>query len=324
MLNYSLDSYLSRAEMHDRACLVVEGDSDEYFYGLLLRHVGDVIDVHSVDRLRLIDLDAKAVWEKVELVGHHAAACGSTRVFALSDRMFRLFDIDSAGIRDVQTSPLQHSHLAWTFGHSIENYLFYPALFRAVLQPIVGEVDHMAIALLEERFGDILRVAGELTIAIRQTSQQTPGVRLTEDISKRIGWHWFSMSGEQITLDVNEVERTLTEHRRPYATAFRTAIVENRSAVQATPMGVIRAFCHSHLTECVMWNAFAFCVFQKTEGPPEVKRKALDGIYTSGLDVRRRQLMEALVHLEKEVVNKIIHSINQLVKQTPLQQVAAT
>ncbi len=262
MSRHSLGAYRILLKMRSVKTLLVEGDDDKAVMHRLIHELTPdgattnwpaVIDTPNLlaDE-RLAGLGNRA---KVELIATECAAHATDKFFALIDREWDGFDVESFTTHPpVERVLMPGGYLAKTFGHSIENYFIDAAIFMSFLRRhFAGRISPGALRLIEDHFIDSCTFALAYSLAANQLQ-----------IVSRIGGALrrshvqYAESSFSIEADFqNTLNRRGVSADRARNFAATVATIQQDIRDKRAPLDLLKWGCHGHLgLECV-WVCIA-------------------------------------------------------------------
>lgn len=282
---YCVDAYVRRLRMTGNRILLVEGKSEKRMFSRLLDTLPPPIQDHSsrivIDTAEIVRSPTNGRLgnrEKVELVCRMASRnrpSGSSKLVGFVDRELRRFDCDGNTIADHLGAHMVDQILVWSRGHSMENYLFdYGILRGAVFCLATNDPDDLQAALtaFENAFASILEVACCVSLAARDVNQ----LRAVEG---HVDWTTLRLDSTSMTIEMSTWEDHLVKKAK-----FDEDVVQKlldrymywEPVVQASDREVIRWVCHGHISESIIWESFARCMYETCGQDAKKIRRLMD------------------------------------------------
>lgn len=268
---YSIDAYAVRLNMTTNRVLLVEGSSEKRMFGRMFQ----ALSPYSQDRPSAAVIDTAAIIqspcnspignrEKVERVCE--AAAGNTasmrgKFVGFVDREFRLFDCDGNTIVDRLNEHRVDRLLVWSRGHSIENYFFDFCIWRRVVYSLVpNDLDDLdaALAVFRDVFCSVLALACTISLAARDAG-------VLGAVAGHVQWSVLRLLDKVMTVDIPAWRNHLEENAKLRKCSVQ-ALIERYTywepVVKSSDHEAVRWMCHGHISESVIWAAFARCVYE--------------------------------------------------------------
>ncbi|MEX0608476.1 MAG: DUF4435 domain-containing protein [Balneolaceae bacterium] len=256
MSTFDKESYKSYVEMSNNSRLLVEGVSDKIALTIAIRKNGinSSIEIDSAEHLIGFD-EGIGNREKIETVCEElkTRALNST-FFGLVDREFREFDIGKT-LSDNLNTHYNDTYLYWTFGHSIENYLFNIDLIQeALIKSTKSPKSFDAINLLRESFDSVLEIAGAISLNLNEFDFSFSRV------SSMIDFTYFDVVEENLTLDIDKYKNELIIRGISEAESnlFIVKFLENLELCKRSDTNHVSLYIHGHIGLNILRSSYAY------------------------------------------------------------------
>lgn len=259
MPKFDKASYLSYLEISTKPRLLVEGYTDKTSLRYAIDYYKDDVDEIEIDTAEdLIQFESVlGNREKVEEICKDVVKKDLQKIFlGLVDREHRKFKI-SEKITSLLKRHNKEENLYWTFGHSIENYVFRIDIVVKALKMLANSPNTIkALKHFEELFDSSIHISSALSIVIDQLDLSR------KRVTSFIEWNSFNIYEKKITLDLKKfkeglISRGFNEKKSEDITKMFS---ESLSISENSNIDVARTYCHGHIGLKIIKKSFACCL----------------------------------------------------------------
>lgn len=288
-LKENLEDFFSSLEMGGEKHLLVEGTSDKqaleklftyltYFSHKITIHLAENLDVSSQRGNRgKVEYTCKAAYTDSNLKSQSIILAG------FIDREFEKFDLNE--LRDLLEGHYVEENLVWSRGHSIENYLFNPLLFKELFCLIfdvkwaheIIQKSEIAQVLqeFEVLFQEILSFACAIGLAayeLRLLNLVEENIVRQENISLGI----LEIKDRKLSIDFDKwknqlIQRGIANSELVY---LPQKYIYYRNKLMSVDSMTVKRLCHGHLGFDLILFIFCCCLKEIAT----LEQKALDSL----------------------------------------------
>jgi hypothetical protein len=257
-LKYDILKYIAKTRMSAKKRILVEGRDDKSHIKNLLDvlHKGHKVKIDTAEDIKgVCKVTARNNRAKIDAV---ASYCKDSKhhknLFYLCDREYIKFNIDSE-VHDLMDDHILDGNLAWTIGHSIENYFFKEDLLSESYRFLCGSAyKSQAIALFRNILPSAFKVVAAISLAARDLNKASYPLGV-------IGWKNFSLNDNEVNFDSSAwVAANSTE----IATEFHSYYLKQLPIVASTNEIICSRICRGHTAMLMLQRIFSACLYQVT------------------------------------------------------------
>ncbi len=281
---YSVEGYLRRVCMVGSCILLVEGTSEKRMFKRMFNNLFPEMR----DCLSKIAIDTAGIIQSPEAVGNRSIVelvCKLVSKDKLSapgkfagfvDREFRCFDLDNNAITDQLNTHMVTELLVWSRGHSLENYLFdYDILCDAIYHLVHNDPDDLdaALVVFESAFPSVLGVACSISLASKDLGRI--GV-----VTGQVKWTALRLKDKSMMLDIPTWQEHLIKNARLDTQGVQELIDRYdywKPIVESSKPEDVRWACHGHISESIIWESFARCMYEACGQDSKKAQRVLSG-----------------------------------------------
>jgi hypothetical protein len=308
-LQFTLNDYILYVFASHKTRLLVEGSDDYRLFNRLIRAFSKTeVDIDIDDASCLIGFEsAVSNREKVEMVCDVLKGKSfEDKLTGFVDREYREFTVNPE-LRDNLNSHKVDGRLAWTRGHSVENYYFDFEILQIPISTLSTTIYHqLALDLFRENFEQIIKTACAASLLGLEIGNY-------QIIRGNINWQTFDVDKNIIKLNLATFEHTLRTRNVP--TTLIARIVSRypfwEELVNRTDFDIVRWICHGHTGLSFIWSSYKRLVFDvsQKQGCPRPEREV-----EHALDTKEEIRFNACAQrwIEKTIVNEVAFPLQVL------------
>lgn len=302
-LQYTPQDYYMYLKFSNAKHILVEGRDDKIFFEMVIDEIKSndskdlsvEIVVESADILVNFGEDIIGNREKVERISALVNGLPSSKFVGFVDREFREFEVESFIVDKLESHKVEGC-LAWTRGHSIENYCFDFQTLRRPLRTLSNTVHFRdALSLFRAVFEDALRLACVITLLGKENNVLK---RIRASVTTDIFEINDKGGSPKLTINLDLWKKQLLERNNIPKHIVDDIVKEFPSwkdIVWRSDLSVVRWFCHGHIGLNVVWTVYSYCIFmisKKLNEDYRVAKREAQQVLKTEESVRFRACMD--------------------------------